>query len=349
MNTLKNYFAAANGYDGFKSYFGEVFDSKEYSKIFVLKGGPGTGKSSLMKEICANLEKKGAICERIYCSSDPASLDGIICQNEDKRVAIIDGTAPHERDAVIPGAIDEIINLGENWSHVWLSAKREQILNLCEEKKSAYSTAYSYLKVAGNSSREASRHLRRGYDTRNLKKAAKSLAESLKTTNNANVKIRLISSFGKLGEYGFDTLNSSAKQNYSVVGDIVFVHDFLNYLKEELSERGADMTVAPSPLDKTATEAVFIPGEDILVSGTDSENVIDTESIVTVKDRTVKEKIKALRNIEAICLENSARWFSIASDIHFRLEEIYKTSMNFEENDKIIREKSEVLSEILGL
>ncbi|MBQ8321933.1 MAG: hypothetical protein IJX92_06170 [Clostridia bacterium] len=349
MNSNKSYFAAANGYDGFKSYFGEVFNSDDYTRIFVLKGGPGTGKSSLMKAICTNLENKGAMCERIYCSSDPASLDGIICEKEDKRVAIIDGTSPHERDAVIPGAIDEIINLGENWSPDWLTSKREEVLDLCKEKKNAYLTAYSYLKIAGEASRQAKRHLYCGYDANKLKKGAKSLADSLKTKNGGNVKTRLISSFGKLGRHGLDTFNLSARQKYSVKGDITFVHDFLNYLKEELYERCADMTVAPSPLDKTATEAIFLPGEDILISTSEGGNIIDVESMVTEKDKTVSEKIKAMREIESISLENSARWFSIASDMHFRLEEIYQTSMNFEENDKIIKEKSKVLSEILGL
>ena len=41
-NIIPKYFGAANSYNGFISYFDKIFDSKEYDKIYVLKGGPGT-------------------------------------------------------------------------------------------------------------------------------------------------------------------------------------------------------------------------------------------------------------------------------------------------------------------
>ena len=45
------YFASANGYRGFRSYFNEVFAEEGLDKLFILKGGPGTGKSTLMKRL----------------------------------------------------------------------------------------------------------------------------------------------------------------------------------------------------------------------------------------------------------------------------------------------------------
>ena len=50
-NYLRKYFAAANTYTGFISYFDTVFDPEKFSRLYVLKGGPGTGKSSFMKKI----------------------------------------------------------------------------------------------------------------------------------------------------------------------------------------------------------------------------------------------------------------------------------------------------------
>lgn len=350
MNTEKRFFAAANGYRGFRSYFAEIFNSRDYAKIFVLKGGPGTGKSSFMRRVATSLEEKGAECEYIYCSSDPFSLDGIICEKDNKRIAIIDGTAPHERDAIIPGAIDEIINLGQNWDSRWLFAEREKILTLNDEKKRAYATAYSYLKIAGNADIELKRILRGGYDAKKLKYEAKSLAESLKTVNKGNIKTRLISSFGKMGKYGFETLEVSAKKKYSVKGNDIFISDFLNYLQLELCYRDADIIICPSPLDENAIEAIYIPGEDILISASDDgENIIDTVSLVCENDKTAKEKTKVLNDIHSICLESSTRWFSIASDVHFRLEDIYKSCMDFEGNNRIINEKLEILCDILKL
>ena len=136
--TIPTYFAAANSYKGFISYFDKVFDSKDYDRIFVLKGGPGTGKSSLMRRVSEYFSQNNFYVEEILCSSDPSSLDGVIGTKNGRKFAIIDGTAPHERDAVIPGAIDEIINLGGNWDERWLIGKRTEILNLTKEKKKTY-------------------------------------------------------------------------------------------------------------------------------------------------------------------------------------------------------------------
>ena len=141
------YFAAANGYLGFKSYFSKVFNPKNFESIYILKGGPGTGKSSLIREIFQCYSEKYD-CELIYCSSDPKSLDGLIIYLKEKAIAIIDGTAPHQTDPEYPGTIEKIINLGENWDESILKSNRKNIENLNFLKKEAYKSAYNYLKIA---------------------------------------------------------------------------------------------------------------------------------------------------------------------------------------------------------
>ena len=53
------YFAAANSYNGFIGYFDRAFRSEDFDRIFVLKGGPGTGKSSLMRALSKILSDEG--------------------------------------------------------------------------------------------------------------------------------------------------------------------------------------------------------------------------------------------------------------------------------------------------
>ena len=87
------YFLGANTAEGFYSLYDELIDEATASAFYILKGGPGCGKSTLMKTIGKALEQDGLGVEYILCSGDPESLDGILVP--EKGVAIMDGTAPH--------------------------------------------------------------------------------------------------------------------------------------------------------------------------------------------------------------------------------------------------------------
>ena len=77
-------------------------------------------------------------------------MDGVIIEKEGKKIAVIDGTAPHTEDPVYGGACGEIINLGECWDPYVLEKRKEEIAKLVNKKRIYYSTAYRYLKAAEN-------------------------------------------------------------------------------------------------------------------------------------------------------------------------------------------------------
>ena len=72
------FFISANGYGGFRTMQPIFYKSQEFERVFLIFGGPGTGKSSLMRKVASAAEGGGAVCEYIYCSSDIRSLDGVI-------------------------------------------------------------------------------------------------------------------------------------------------------------------------------------------------------------------------------------------------------------------------------
>ena len=90
--------------------FGEIFSPDKLEKVYIIKGGPGTGKSHLIKSLAAAAKEKNYDIEYFHCSADVNSLDGIIIN--DIKTAIIDGTAPHVTDPKYPGAVDIIVNVG---------------------------------------------------------------------------------------------------------------------------------------------------------------------------------------------------------------------------------------------
>ena len=83
----EKYFLGAMTQNGFSTEFGKIMADKEYF-TFILKGGAGTGKSSLMKKIAAEFEPTEDVT-RFYCSSDPASLDAIVLHTS--KAIICDG------------------------------------------------------------------------------------------------------------------------------------------------------------------------------------------------------------------------------------------------------------------
>ena len=86
------YFLGANSPAGFYSLYDQMLPPEQARAIYILKGGPGCGKSTLMRKIGAWAEEAGLRPEYILCSGDPDSLDAVILP--DRRVAVVDGTAP---------------------------------------------------------------------------------------------------------------------------------------------------------------------------------------------------------------------------------------------------------------
>jgi hypothetical protein len=172
-----HYFAAANSSEGFKSYFEEIFGAADM--LYVIKGGPGTGKSSFMKKIAAAAERRGRMVEYYFCSSDPSSIDGVLILGGDETVGIIDGTAPHTFEPTYPGAREEILNFGEFWNRELLRGQKNEIFALSNKKSAAYKRAYSYLRSCGNLRAVTDSLLRRATDFEKLQAAALRLADSL--------------------------------------------------------------------------------------------------------------------------------------------------------------------------
>lgn len=118
----------------------------QVKRKFVLKGGPGVGKSTFMKKLGEDFFKQGFDIEYHWCSSDNNSLDGVVIANH--QFCFLDGTAPHIVDPKFPGAVDEIINLGQFWDRDKIAANRTQIEKLSHDISLCFTRAYMRLKEA---------------------------------------------------------------------------------------------------------------------------------------------------------------------------------------------------------
>lgn len=348
-NTIsaKKYFAAANTYHGFKSYFDLVFKPSEYEYIYVLKGGPGTGKSSLMRRIGEAFIDKGLNIEEIYCSSDPHSLDGVIIKNNSKRLAILDGTAPHERDAKSPMAKDEIINLASGLKAGWIRAKNNEIINLSNEKSNAYKTAYKYLALAG----ESDKIIRDEYEYKKgifeIKNKADAILLNILESDSSSISTRLCSSFSRYGKLKLDGICDTRTQVITVSGDEAARGIFMNEFFELSASKKYNIIHFPTALEPTLTDAVYFPDANIIIMQGD-KGEINANDYISITPLS-RERIKTALAIKDESLNEAKRWFAIASDLHFRLEKIYGEAMDFEANDRICEELITKITNILEI
>lgn len=148
MTTLKerHLFPGGNTSKGFYSFYRYILSQDDANRIFCIKGGPGTGKSTLMKKIGKHFSNKGYTIEYHHCSSDNDSLDAVVIK--ELNIALLDGTSPHIVDPINPGAVDEILNLGEAINTSKISKHKNDIIQVNKEISKNFKRAYRFLRAA---------------------------------------------------------------------------------------------------------------------------------------------------------------------------------------------------------
>lgn len=342
IKTKHNYFASSNSYDGFVSYFDNVFSSRDFTKIFVLKGGPGTGKSTLMKRVACYGESQGFYTEAIYCSSDSKSLDGIIIKSDKGSIAIIDGTAPHERDAIIPGAVDELVWLGEGWRSSELEEQRGRIFDINSKKTANYKKAYENLHLSSIFARNIRADIAKYLDFKKIDHSVNMLCRDIYCEGKSKKSIRLISSFSKEGATKLPTLYDISEKVYTVSGKYGSCEIYLSLLLAALQKTDMNYTVFPTALDKNIYDAIYLNDTKTVIMTAESDDAYINTMEYMNKDALHGEMNNLINNtrIKNYFMEKARDCLAKASEFHFELESIYTPSMDFllldEYTDKII-------------
>ena len=146
MQPNVTFFLGANAPTGFYSLYDQLPNAHAAQRLFLLKGGAGCGKSTLMGKVAQRLEEVGESVEYIRCSGDPGSLDAVIFPR--LGAAIVDATAPHVIEPDLPGVVESYVNLGDCYDHAALVPLRDQIEAATLGYKSHYKHAYRCLTAA---------------------------------------------------------------------------------------------------------------------------------------------------------------------------------------------------------
>lgn len=338
--TEDSYFAARNGHRGFESRFDKVFMPRDFQKIFILKGGPGTGKSTLMRGLVSFANSTGLPCEAVLCSSDTSSLDGVIVRNGKRRVAVIDGTAPHATDPKYPGAVEEIVDLGEGFDISRLESQRDEILRLTTDKSAAYSAAYRALGEAGDEFNTIWSELRDSDLYSEADEIANELAAGESEVKNTLLNNEIIySAFGKSGYFRLPLTGGIPCVNF--VGHPLVCALSASLMLRALRSKNAVVRIARSALDDRLIDRIYT-AERVYTFCEGDDGAVD------LGDLSLPERARCDYEKYTKLLSGAKEHFADASRCHFALEGIYRECVDFTHNDRVFEHLRDRITDYLA-
>jgi hypothetical protein len=332
------FFAGANTYEGFRGEYENLLSEDSFEKIYIIKGGSGTGKSTLIKKCKSRAAEAGCRVTTLLCSSDPKSLDGVIMKKGEKQIAIIDGTPPHTREPVYPGACGEIVNTGDFWDSSVLEKRKAEIAGYTKEKGKAYKTAYNYLSAAGNVFRLSQRLASHYIEKEKMESAVERICHALgKGTGSGRVFYRRTCAVSMRGAVRLTSLEG-AKTVFGVLDRSYISPIFFACLKEKLTASGLDIFVSESPIG--GISEIYVPRHDVaFVPYREEGEYTKVINMRRFADSQGLGEVKQKRIFASKCMscviDGALESLSLAREHHFALEEIYKDAMDFEGLDSL--------------
>lgn len=344
---VKHLFPGGNTALGFFSYYNNIITQEEANRIFVIKGGPGVGKSTFMKRIGADMEGRGYDVEYLHCSSDNNSLDGVRIPK--LRIAFIDGTSPHVVDPKSPGAVDEILNFGEFWNEEGIREHKDEIIKITKEIGYIFQRAYKYLKAADTiyeaSETIYSNALEKGKTNRLTEELINNLFRGIVIAEEeGKVRSMFVSALTPNGLCDYlDTILTTGKV-YEFKGGLgTGENKILEKIKEAAVERGYYVEAYYCPLNPYKLEHLVIPDLDFAFTTTNRYHSSEIKKLATIDMRhymnknilehyncDLEQNLKEFDNLMSIALSTISR----AKALHDKLETYYIPNIHFEEIDK---------------
>ncbi len=351
LHMSKNYethfFLGANSPGGFRSLYDDFIDPAS-DHLFILKGGPGCGKSTFMKTLGRAVRGSGESVEYIHCSGDPDSLDGVYFPA--LRVGYVDGTAPHVIEPRLFGAAESYVDLGAFFDLAMLRERREAIETLTREYKSHYAAAFRRLTAL-----EALTPLDPPRDTAEaaLKRAGGIISREFRPmgAGPGRAARRFLSGYTWRGRMSyFESVPALADRVYVLDNETGAGYTLLASLAEAARVRGLGAILCRSPLRPEVTEHLILP-ELGLAFVTETRKSpypgecyrhlrLDAARPLGYDERAEAKRMAKLR--EAV-LEEAVSELRGAKAAHDLLEQQYIPAMDFGGVDALARQHLDTL------
>lgn len=346
---ILNYYAGGNTARGFYSLYESNLEGMD--RLFILKGGPGTGKSSLMKHIGAEWSDKGYDIQYLHCSSDNNSIDGVII--EQLKVAVVDGTAPHVIEPKCPGAVDEYVNLGIAWDSARLAAQKDTIIQYTERISAAFQKAYDCFAQALHIHDDWEKIYIKNMDFSKANALTEQLLDQLfqgqTLEKKADVRHRFLGAATPKGAVDFvPNLTADVAKRYFIKGRPGSGKStMLKKIAACAEQNGFDVEVYHCGFDPNSLDMVIVRELGFAIFDStapheyfpekESDEIIDMyEAIITPgTDEKYAEQLADVSRKYSSKMKEAISYLAGVKSLRDELEAIYIEAMNFEMVDKI--------------
>ncbi|MBY0145332.1 hypothetical protein H0184_05610 [Neobacillus niacini] len=340
---IKNYYAGGNTARGFHSLYESNLQGLEC--VYILKGGPGTGKSSLMKKIGNEWVEKGYDIEFLHCSSDNQSIDGVIIRS--LKVGIVDGTAPHVIEPKTPGAVEQYINLGEAWDAKALSVEKKNIERLTRQISASFKLAYSTFKQALDVHDDWEKIYIENMDFEKADQLTNKLIQSffgkLKINKESDIRHRFLGAATPKGAVDFvPNLTEDIEKRYFIKGRPGSGKStMLKKIAAAAEARGIDTEVYHCGFDPNSLDMVIFRELGIAIFDSTApheyfpsragDEIIDMYELLITPgtDEIYEDKIKPIAASYKNKMKEAISYLARAKELHDTLESIYVSAMDF--------------------
>lgn len=352
------YFLGAHSPHGFYSLYDQLIDPAQADAIYILKGGAGCGKSSLMKRVAQQAEAVGQSVEYLYSCGDSTCLDAVLIPG--KKIALIDGTAPHVVEPKYPGLVEHYINLEEFYDSEGLAPLRAEIIEHMKCVRECRSRAYHCLNAAAEIEGDLRSMLvtptleerivkrTKGILVRELKGAGKG-----KATVPGAVRQRFLSGITGRGPVCFfETADQLCQRVYELADSYGFGHIMLTHLLPAAVEAGYDVVACPSPMAPDRLEHLLIPELSLAFLTSSAALPYDRRPARRIRldamvdselFRRNKPRLRFSKKVSGALVEEAATSLRQADAAHEELVKLYNPHVDFSR----VYEKADVLAKKL--
>jgi len=339
--TETHYFLGANAPGGFYSLYDGFADVQHGDRLYILKGGPGCGKSSFMKTIAKEMQRDGLEVEFIHCSGDPGSLDGIYIPA--RKTAYVDGTAPHVIEPQFPGVAEQYVNLGDFYDMEALAHRKTEVIELNRAYKALYQKAYACITSASSMLHTANDlivddALRDAVRKRTLGIVRREFGKK-KGTGGKTVR-RFLSSFTCEGYIArFDTVEALSDRVYALDNNLGLAHVLLTDILNAAEAAGVDAVCCPSPTQPDTLEHLILPGLSLAFVSSNAQIAYEGPHYRHIrldamadgeKAQGTRTKLRFSKKVAALLMQEGQTALADAKKLHDELEAIYNPCVDFD-------------------